>query len=684
MNALRLLGKIKEKRWLFFISFSFTLSIALLLAQILPAQYESSAKWLVKRATTNTMISGSGSVSRGNALSEVAGLLLSPYASNQPYIDAAVLESPEVLRTLIKRANLLDPFGKPESIDTFKKRFSVSVDKNNPFLILKYHSSTPGETYRVLTLAEEIFIENNISAEAKKAQLNKLFLKKEVDKATNDLQNASNNLKSFEEQTNVISADEEAILQQKRLSTTEVDLNTLKARLAASRSKITTLKSTLKLPSITEAMNYSVVSNDAAINALLTTLSDKKLELIDLQAKYTSKHPALIALQESINELESQINAKQVSLIGKKLPISMLSTNYGVKKELISQLITEAKEMEGLQNQLNTISGTVNDYEYKLASLPEVKNSLDLLNFNTMFQQSRVQSLKSALESAQLSESFAKNAVSIVKLQEPVILENPTFPNIWIHLVLGVVGGLCVATMIVFAASYFDTTIDTLEDVEHTLGIPSFGQFILPKHFSVQSVLQNTLIEDFNKLRTNIKLSNIDEQKKVIGLVSPEVNVAADILLFGLAHAYAQIGQKVLVIDTNYRHSALEEFDVENGLTELVIENGVALRDYIKPYQDSDKLFILPCGAHPPDPTVIFESQKMQHLIQSVKEHFDQIFLNLPAFNPYADDLILSKYLNTRIIVAQRGITKYSDLIKLRKSFSQNNFDLHGCLYLYR
>ncbi|WP_153551135.1 CpsD/CapB family tyrosine-protein kinase [Ligilactobacillus murinus] len=170
----------------------------------------------------------------------------------------------------------------------------------------------------------------------------------------------------------------------------------------------------------------------------------------------------------------------------------------------------------------------------------------------------------------------------------------------------------------------------------------------------------STNTEQFNTIRTNIEFSNIDKQLKSIVLTSSSASEGKSTISANLAVSFARQGKKVLLIDSDLRRPTIEAtFNIINpiGLTNYLTEQSVSVNDIF--YKTSiDKLYIIPSGPIPPNPSELIGSKKMEKLIKMLEDAFDLIIYDAPPVLSVTDAQILSTKVDGTIIVVRVNKTE--------------------------
>ncbi len=187
---------------------------------------------------------------------------------------------------------------------------------------------------------------------------------------------------------------------------------------------------------------------------------------------------------------------------------------------------------------------------------------------------------------------------------------------------------------------------------------------------------KNQISEVFRTLRTNIQFMNVDEKLKSLLVTSTVPGEGKSWVSSNLAITFAQTGKKVLIVDADMRKGRQHEiFELSNakGLSNYLIMTSSkddvinTIAEYIQPTL-IDNLYVMTAGVVPPNPSELLTSQKMIDLIKHLEKMFDLVIFDGTPSTIVTDAIILSKFVNTTLIVTAHKITKIDDLIQVKRN----------------
>lgn len=183
--------------------------------------------------------------------------------------------------------------------------------------------------------------------------------------------------------------------------------------------------------------------------------------------------------------------------------------------------------------------------------------------------------------------------------------------------------------------------------------------------------------EAYKRLRTNILFSFADNTScRVVGITSSLRGEGKSVTAINTAYSMALSGKKVLLIDGDLRiPSITKKLSLEPGagLSNLLVgldKVGDTFQRYIS--QKSNTYFdVIPAGKLPPNPAELLGSKRMESLLNSLKQYYDYIIIDLPPISAVTDALIVSKVTDGMIVVVRQDYCR-TDLLK--ETFEQLKF----------
>lgn len=164
-----------------------------------------------------------------------------------------------------------------------------------------------------------------------------------------------------------------------------------------------------------------------------------------------------------------------------------------------------------------------------------------------------------------------------------------------------------------------------------------------------------SVAEAYKTVRTNLSFLQTSSGSKTITFTSPEVSDGKSTTSVNVAIAFAQLGQKTLLIDADLRRSSVhKKLKIENtrGLSNVLAEM-CTFDEAVK--HTSSSLDVLTAGQIPPNPSELLSSAKFKELLKEAEKHYDHIVVDTPPINIVSDALIVGAATNGIVLIIKEG-----------------------------
>ena len=197
---------------------------------------------------------------------------------------------------------------------------------------------------------------------------------------------------------------------------------------------------------------------------------------------------------------------------------------------------------------------------------------------------------------------------------------------------------------------------------------------------------KSPISEVFRTLRTNIQFMNTSRKLKVIQITSTFPGEGKSWIASNLAVTFAQAGKKVVLIDADMRKGrqyvifgAAPKPGLSNYLSGVSEDESETedLSHYIQS-TEVENLFLIPAGNVPPNPSELLVSTQMLTLIERLKEICDIIIIDGTPCELVADSIILSRAVDTSVIVTAYKSTKKDALENVVKNIKNVGGNIAG------
>lgn len=193
---------------------------------------------------------------------------------------------------------------------------------------------------------------------------------------------------------------------------------------------------------------------------------------------------------------------------------------------------------------------------------------------------------------------------------------------------------------------------------------------------------QHPVVNEFRALRSQLMFRWYNRtERRALAITSPGRGEGKTRLAANLAVAFAQIGERTLLIDSNLRQPRLHElFRVDNaaGLSALLM--GRVSGSVVQRVHRSLRLFVLPAGNPPPNPQELLSRPTLELVLQRFLTQYDLVILDTPAASESSDAQVIAARAQSALVVARRDVTREAQLDALAADFRVAGVNLVGCV----
>lgn len=195
--------------------------------------------------------------------------------------------------------------------------------------------------------------------------------------------------------------------------------------------------------------------------------------------------------------------------------------------------------------------------------------------------------------------------------------------------------------------------------------------------------------ELFRTLRTNVQFMNSNKRLETLLVTSTLPGEGKTWIASNLAIAFAQADKRVILIDADMRKCSLHNiFQVSpcpglsnylSGVNETnqEVQN---LDNYLRE-TEVPNLYLMPSGNVPPNPSELLSTPQMVNLLEKLKDISDLIIIDGTPSKLVTDAIVLSRVVDSTIIVAGHNMAKKEDLSKIVRDIKNVGGNIAGVVY---
>jgi tyrosine-protein kinase Etk/Wzc len=260
----------------------------------------------------------------------------------------------------------------------------------------------------------------------------------------------------------------------------------------------------------------------------------------------------------------------------------------------------------------------------------------------------------------------------------------PTSPVRRNVLAVSVLLGLLIPFAVIYVKEVNNTKVRGRKDIED-LTVPFLGEIPLDREKTehaddprvvVHEGNRDVMNEAFRVLRTNLGFLTSKEKGSVIMVTSFNPGSGKTFLTVNTGISLAIKGKSVLVIDGDLRRGSASAYvgSPKEGLSDYLVGKIDNIGEVIVADTLQPGLSFLPIGRIPPNPTELLETPRFRHLIDTVRNEYDYVFIDCPPIEIMADAQIVESVSDRTVFVVRAGLLERAMVPELEKLYQEKKY----------
>jgi capsular exopolysaccharide synthesis family protein len=681
-----------KRRWMpASIIFVSTLALSALVAASIKPSYQAEGNLLFKNSSFKV---AGNSLAPNNQEGEDAGDLKPLVATQNPIASQIeVIGGQPLLQKTIDKLQLKDDSGKPVIPRDLKEKLTLKIAGGSDVLRIIYKSPDPKEAAKIVNTIVSIYLEEDVKANQNEAEANRAYMDKQLPITQAAVTEAEVALRQFKQKNNIVDLAEENKSTVAAISNLVTAINTARAQLEDTTAQSQQLQQKLGL-SPQEVVTASAIGQSPAIQTTLNQLQDIERQLATEQSRFSDNNPIIGALKDKQANLSALLKRKIQQTIGEKAktPQGLVKLG-GLKQNLVESAIQLEVQRSGLNQRLTSLNKSRADYERRASVIPQLIQSQSQLQRKFEVSQATHQSLLRKVQELQLVKS--KNTQTTRVIANATIPDKPETTARLVVMGFGLLLGGILSTGSIVFLEIRDKSLKTLKQIRSAFGytllgiIPSAPPKALPRSYNPavtnlkltsRNTQQSLTSEMSLMVQSDMRFMGSDKTLKTIVVTSSIDNEGKSKVAANLAAAIAQVGQTVLLIDTDLQSPYQHQFwklPLKKGLSEVL-----AKQDEFKAiaWKVMDNLDILTAGSKPSNPLACLDYNQMKSLIKEVSNLYDFIIIDTPPILVTADALILGPMTDGVLLVSRPGVIDDQRANVTQEKLKRSNCNVLGII----
>lgn len=557
------------------------------------------------------------------------------------------------------------------------------------------------------TIASE-YLENGLNSGEQNIGEGLKFVRSQIPILEKNINNLQTKIEKLRTDYKFIDPQIQATELTQQLVATEKEFFATQIQIQEAESAYNSIQQHLKL-SPEDAIALSYLTESPRYQNLLKQLQEIEIELAKQSAVFTDLSPQIITLKDKQNNILNLIEQEKARYSlrnnNQKNLQEAIAIPSKMRDKLTQDLIAKRDEIKVLNSKKDSLQKVLDNLNQRIASLPAVTREYNNLQreLNTS-----TESLKRFLETREKLElDNVQNNLNWQIISPPQVGESPVYPIPLYNLLLGLFGGLTFGTVVASIIDKCDRSIYNVKKLKTVTQLPILAEIPFDKNINLTTKKQNipafftsnspqkessekdklslsSSLESFRNLYTNISLLTPNLPSKSVVISSSIPREGKSTISLNLAKVATSMGQKVLLIDTDFRLPQLHILvNVDNnlGLTHI-LTGKIPWQNAIQSPSQWDNLSIITVGEVLSDPSSLLYSQAMSTMMQQIQasQQFDLIIYDSPSLLSFSDGKIIASQTNGLILVVKVGSTKDYELRHVYEQLRVTNTRILGLI----
>lgn len=271
-----------------------------------------------------------------------------------------------------------------------------------------------------------------------------------------------------------------------------------------------------------------------------------------------------------------------------------------------------------------------------------------------------VTNLNEAAQSVSPKRDDGKPTVEMTAVGEATPPLHPSSPNTRRNVAAGLFAGLLLGIAAAVVREKLDTRVRSLEDITARSSAPLLAEIADDGDIARGSLVMrdkplSPLAESFRRLRTNLEFLRVGGQPISVVVTSSIAGEGKSTTTLNLAHACAQGGDRVLLVDADLRRPMVAErlgLAGGHGLTS-VLTGRARFADVVQRIGRGPSFDVVTSGAVPPNPAELLGSDAMKAFVMEAMTHYDVVLFDAPPILPVVDAAVLGRHVTGEVVVVR-------------------------------
>jgi polysaccharide chain length determinant protein (PEP-CTERM system associated) len=538
----------------------------------------------------------------------------------------------------------------PQQLEEFREQVNTSelikIDSEHTFK-LTYESGDRYEAMNVTNKLAEAFVQHASAKREKKTEEAATVIDDQFEALKKRMDDQSKQIHDYK--TKTVNALPDHIDDNIRgVQSTKEQIQDRDTKISEEQAKRASIERELQDLEAKGVLDQPIVHEKTADE---TKVEELRIQLAELQTRYTAAHPSVTNMKRQISDLERSIASQPKK--GRNEP----SPTYLRYSQLKSELEGVDQRIAGYRRDQQKLQAQMDTYSHRLEATPQHEKVIEDMNRELRVGELQFHALLDKKLDNNLAKGFEQSQSGIAfAVTEPAGLpQAPYSPQRERLILMGIVAGLGLGLILAFVLEQNDTTFGTVDDFQTFTTLPVAG--VLPniqpgkkKGKAANPIVtiddpESIAAEQYRILAMKVQQQCDAAAARTILITSAAGGEGKSLTAINLATALAATTDgRVALVDADMRKPRIGEYlklsvSPDRGFHNLLVNADAKPENYV---QKLKNVYIIPGGVASANPVAALSSPKARALFDKLKQEFAYIVVDAPPVLPIADSHILA------------------------------------------
>jgi capsular exopolysaccharide synthesis family protein len=578
------------------------------------------------------------------------------------------------LKNLLNRFNIAESLSdRDKTVLKVMKNLKIEHVKDSEILSIAYKAKSPKLAQEVVSKFVDLHLEKHIAVH--RTLGSQQFFAEQANHLQDKLMRSENELRDFKNEVGVSSVSEQQHVVLTRIATLKQEIDQAEAALATSVATVDALQRAIAGVPETVVTEATTGFPNFRSDELRKQIYTRQLDELKLLTSFTEESGAVKAIRQEI--------AAAQALLDKEEP-NRTQVTRGLSKtheQLQAALLTEQANISSLRAKVDIQRKQLVDVQAEVKRLNDAEAKVAILTREANIQEASYRKYSENLEQARINYAMESERISNISVVQAATLPtNAARSRKLVNLALGFFLGIFGAIVFAIFSEHLDHSIKTPAEAEEMLQLPALASIPcarVGRAFPIVKLRKQGKPSDKNvgqmpaKLEIPAKIRESYEAFRerllphsngtmdapyVLAIIGCQRHQGVSAVAANFAAALSRHYKNghVLLVDANLKYPCVHKVfntKLSPGLTDI-LANGQNSVDTIQsvPTQNMD---ILSAGTLNGDLFKDFDSNRFTELLNSMKEHYRFVVVDLPALSEASSAARLASLCDGAVLVIE-------------------------------